>query len=227
MDVVGLDISIGALGIAVFRMGSRNMVNGDWVQYWRLVDSCVVAAPGSDGTDTDKGERLYKLGEAVAAAIRETVLSRDDSKVFCEGYAFSRPQGARRIAESHGAVHASVYGVLRRPISYVAIMDAKKVACPSWRGWSKSDWAASGHPGKYKYCMPEKQDVINGMWERFRLQFATDAEADAASVAIHGISRGNSSGLRFIDVRGGNVPSHETTREEEVGRPRRRTPRRA
>lgn len=175
MTIVGIDISMGATGVVVIRGGLKCPTE--------LVSSHVCSAPDPDGTGTDKGMRLHELGSAIESAIG----ARRIEGTFVEGYSFGSPHAARRIAETHGAVFAMLWRVYRQMPVYVSPMTAKKAACPMHPGFSKDNWARAGKTGKWKRSMPDKADVIRGVYREFGVSLATDAEADAFSVAIAGL----------------------------------------
>lgn len=194
--LVGLDLSIGATGVVV--MKHRPLTKNDKSGYkdeFDVLSSSVCWAPDPKGGDVDKAERLFLLSESVAKSIAEWG-PFDEMLLFVEGYSFGSKHAARRIAEVHGAIFSKLYSKFFVEPIYVTPSSAKKVACPDYHGWSKDRWAKAGKKGEWKRSMPDKDDVIMGVAQRFKVGFATDAEADAFSVAVAGAEL-----IRFISSR--------------------------
>lgn len=184
--VVGIDISMGATGVVVIRgrLGTPSCLLSSWV----------CSAPESDKSGTDKGFRLCELGNAVSNAIGDET----PDEIFIEGYSFGSPHAARRIAETHGAIHAMLWREYGARPHYVPPASAKKAACPDHPGWSKANWEAAGKKGPWKRAMPDKVDVIRGVHKNFGLSLATDAEADALCVAVAGVRSTRTGGGLFL-----------------------------
>ena len=184
--IVGLDLSLSATGVVVLaHQGVNSTIS------LRLLASYVCSAPAPDGTETDKGLRLYELTQKIADGISKHVPyeSCSDIHVYAEGYSFGSRNARERIGETHGAVFAGIWADFERPVSYVTPATAKRVACPDHYGWSKANWEAARKTGKWKRSMPSKEEVMLGVYRRFGLRLATDAEADAFCVAYSGMMK--------------------------------------
>lgn len=197
IHLVGLDLSIGATGVVVmkYKPVSKGGDDGGYKDEFDVLSSSVCGAPDPKGGDVDKAERLFLLSESVAKSIAEWG-PFDEMLLFVEGYSFGSPHAARRIAEVHGAIFSKLYSKFFVEPRYVTPASAKKVACPDYHGWSKDNWLRAGKRGKWKRSMPPKEDVIMGVAQRFKVGFATDAEADAFSVAVAGAES-----IKFISSR--------------------------
>jgi len=190
--VVGLDLSLSATGVVVVKIGKDRH---------KLIRSAVCSAPEPGGVD-DKGLRLSELADSVVSQVG--LFPDEHYLFFAEGYSFGSPFAARRIGETHGAVISRVYQQFRAPVRYVTPASAKMIACPNHPGWSKDKWAAAKKPGKWKRSMPSKEDVMRGVFDRFKISLATDAEADAFCVAIGGLlrySKFDATSRKIVDAR--------------------------
>lgn len=182
VHVVGLDLSLSATGVALF---THNLGVSGPKTNMRLVRTTVCSACPSDGTRTDKGERLHGIWREIVLAIGDP--SPDvEFVVFAEGYSFGSKFSQQTLGEVHGVVHERVHAEYGVHVRYISPATAKKVACPRWHGWSIANWTAAGKTTKWKRSMPGKEDVLRGLWTEHKLRIATDAEGDAICVALAG-----------------------------------------
>lgn len=182
--VIGLDISLSATGIAFLEIFEGNKI--------KLTGTVVCSAAGGDGTKTDKGARLAGIWEEIGWNLRHignSVQSTRGSKnvsIFAEGYSFGSNHAQQTLGEVHGVIHERVWSEHYLPVVYVAPITAKYTACPDWPGRSIDCWKKSGRKGKWQRSTPGKEDVLRGLFDRFGLKIASDAEGDAICVALAG-----------------------------------------
>lgn len=177
--VIGVDPSFSACGLAYVRIRSIHSADGKAVLS-SAVDLVDHATIRTDSTD-DHADRLWDIH----VGVREFAAKNTAAFYAIEGFAF----GAKFQREIQGMVHGAILVSLRvggaNKIEIVTPMQAKKVACPDFPGWSKENWAKAGYTAKFKRSMPEKTTVMSGLRKRFGFTgLVSDAVADAACVAI-------------------------------------------
>jgi Holliday junction resolvasome RuvABC endonuclease subunit len=181
---VGIDHSLSACGIAEVTIHTRD----------RKVIGHRAATFGTD-SKTEMSERLHYLGVNVARFIdwgKMPVLS-------IEGFAF----GAKYQRESMGMVVGALRFAIadKRPLDpgleVIQPREVKVALVPDYFGWSLDNWVASGRRRdkapmrtnkkgvvSFKTTMPEKSDVIAGLYRLYGINCLADAEADATGVAL-------------------------------------------
>lgn len=195
--IVGLDISLSATGVGVLEIFEGGKI--------KLVSTFVCSACESDGTKTDKGERLAGLWGEIGHSLKHVKqhVHSESTRFFAEGYSFGSKHAQQTLGEVHGVIHERLWSEHYLPLVYIAPITAKYTACPDWPGRSIANWNAAGKKGPWKRSTPDKEDVLRGLFDRFGLKVATDAEGDAICVAIAGarslglISTGN----KVVDAR--------------------------
>lgn len=177
--VIGVDPSFAACGLACVRLQRITDDAGITVRASevKLLGHATIR---TDSTD-DHADRLWDLH----VGVREFMEKHGASLYAVEGFAF----GAKFQREVQGMVHGAILVSLRvggaAKIEVVTPMQAKKVACPEFPGWSKANWSKAGYTQPFKRSMPEKATVMSGLRRRFGfVGLVDDAVADAACVAI-------------------------------------------
>ena len=179
VQAIGLDLSINNVGIT--RVGVQLRANG---KLWVQVQSRHTIKDG-DNRSLALHDRLRAIHTAIGVYILRMSL---DDPILVGIENFSRGSKFRR--EEMGAVFAAAVTAFSRihPIVLVTPKAAKAVACPTWSGFNGANWRAAGRTGKFKLSMPEKDDVLNGLYRRFGVSLHDEHQADAACVAIAAIA---------------------------------------
>jgi len=198
--VVGLDISLSATGVAILEIFDGGKT--------KLVSTFVCSACGSDGTRTDKGERLAGLWDEIGHSLKHirnhvpVGVYNKGASIFAEGYSFGSKHAQQTLGEVHGVIHERLWSEHGLAMRYIAPITAKYTACPDWPGRSIACWKAAGKTGVWKRSTPGKEDVLRGLFDRFGLRIATDAEGDAVCVALAGAASINISPRnKVVDAR--------------------------
>lgn len=242
-DVVAVDPSLSAAGIAVVRivgeLGSgsdaRNFVRVFGV---RLLRSEIVGTEAKSSHAIRLAILRDTIADVAAAALRDTKSLVDVSTVFAmEGPSFGSPFQRIDAGRVDAATRLGFYDAAYRArkivdpesdeieIREVSPRSAKAVAVPDHPGFSKALWKNANKP--FKRSMPDKAAVMTGVANRFGINVADDAIADAVAIAVAAVTARpfallfrDPAELRDAIQKKKGRPDAQARQDEEARRPR-------
>lgn len=188
--VLGIDASLTATAVFAAEVNIPAVRGGvpaeEWFVNYRTMQG---ATDSSDPIDL----RLYQMHLDVYGFVKGLFGGSPETiggaavEGFSFGARFQRENMGMAVAAARlGYVHAFPRDARPPLIGTVSPAAAKKMACPTWAGFSKENWARAKRAGKFKRSMPDKDAVRSGFFARFKIGasvVSTEHLCDAACVA--------------------------------------------
>ena len=134
----------------------------------------------------DLADRLDQI-EVLASSFLSSVRGSPGfgpAAVAIEGFSFGDRYRQYDLGAVQGVLRVAVRRRLGLHVTSVTPQASKAFACPAWPGFSKDNWSAAGRSGPFKRSMPNKHDVAQALFARYRYNPGDEHVVDAVLVAL-------------------------------------------
>lgn len=140
--------------------------------------------------ETPASEFLGRRLSAIYSSVSDffSLVGRSRCLIAMEGFSFADRYRQYDLGAVQGVIRLAAHNSLGLGISSVPPRNAKMFICPDWYGFSNENWDACFGPPKpgqkRRRSMPNKDDVSQALYKRFRFNPNDEHVVDATLVAL-------------------------------------------